>query len=311
MTNFFKIKPYDESLGLSIFADLYQKMSEYLNPETTFQVTEEIITMYLSKDTILARDFLIFENEKGEYIAIAGVSKLPIYKDAWVVIYAVLPEYFNSKLPGELINAVLDLGKNLNTPELLMLTHGDLSVSFDEKLGEIGLKPVNYQWSMRLDNFDLFSTPDIPQGIKIQYVKEMRDHADFIMVINKAFQDSFKFEPFDEDKWTKMLDLVKKDHVVEHCVAYENDKTIGFCDTIINPKQEQIGQIGSLSVLPKYQHRGIGGAILASGIKLLREKGCKVIKLSVDTENEKALGLYKKYGFYVNKNMTQKTYQLI
>ncbi|MFX1431480.1 MAG: GNAT family N-acetyltransferase [Promethearchaeota archaeon] len=311
VSEFFKIKPYDDSLGFSIFADLYQKMSEYVNPETTFQVTEEIVPMFLGKETVLSRDFLLFENNKGENVALAGISNVPIYKDAWVAVYAVLPEYFQSNLPGELIDAVLDLGKKLHAPELLFQTYGEKLASFDEKLEKNGFNPVNFHWSMRLDNFNLFSPSEIPQDIDIQYVKDVKDYSILITIINKAFQDSFKFEPYDETKWKKMQEVLKQDHVIEHCIAYKGNNIIGFCDTIINPKQDQIGQIGSLCVLPEYQHRRIGSAILASGIKLLREKGCKVIKLSVDTENEKALGLYKKFGFYVNNNLTQKTYQII
>ncbi|MCK4478933.1 MAG: GNAT family N-acetyltransferase [Candidatus Lokiarchaeota archaeon] len=51
--------------------------------------------------------------------------------------------------------------------------------------------------------------------------------------------------------------------------------------------------------------------MLAFGIETLRKKGCTIINLSVDTKNEKALGLYKKFGFYTRDNFTQKTYQII
>jgi ribosomal protein S18 acetylase RimI-like enzyme len=66
-----------------------------------------------------------------------------------------------------------------------------------------------------------------------------------------------------------------------------------------------------LSFLPNYKHRRIGSAILASGIELLRKKACKVIQLSVDIESKKALGLYEKFGFYMDNNLIQKTYQII
>lgn len=205
----------------------------------------------------------------------------------------------------------MNLGKELNAPEVLFQTFGELSAPFEKKLESIGFSPVNYTWSMCLDDFDLFSHPGIPQDIAIRNIKEIDDYANFITVINEAFAGSFKFKPVKKMKWKKVQEALKKNHIVEYCVAYEKDKIVGLCDIYLNPKQDQIGLIGDLSVLPRNQHRKIGSALLASGIELLRKKGCKTIKLSVDTENEKALGLYKKFGFYVQNNLTQKTYQII
>ncbi|MCK4381498.1 MAG: GNAT family N-acetyltransferase [Candidatus Lokiarchaeota archaeon] len=309
--NFIQIKPYDESLGLSILVDLYNQMSKYLNPETTIELTEELARVVLGKEIDLSQDFLIFESQQGEIIAFAGVSKVPIYKDAWVVIYGVLPDYFKSELPGKLIDTVLELGKKRNAPELLFQTFGELSAPFDKKLENLGFRPVNYNWSMRLDDFDLFSNPGIPEGIKIRTQKEIDDYASFIAVLNEAFQGSFKFAAITEKKWQEIQEALKRDHIVDYCIAYEKDKIVGFCDAYFNPKQDRIGLIGDLSVVPSYQHHKIGSAVLAFGIETLRKKGCTIINLSVDTKNEKALGLYKKFGFYTRDNFTQKTYQII
>lgn len=79
--NFFKIKPYDEPLGLSIIVDFYNQMAKYLNPETTLQINEELARVILGKEIVLSRDYLIFENKQGEIIAFAGVSNVPVYKD--------------------------------------------------------------------------------------------------------------------------------------------------------------------------------------------------------------------------------------
>jgi len=309
--NSFKIKKYDESLGFSILVDLYNQMAKYFNPETTFELTEELVHVLLGKETVFSRDYLIFENKQGEIIAVAGVSKVPVVKDALLTVYGVKPEYIESELPGELIDAILNLGKELNTPELLFQTFGELSAPFDKKLESLGFSPVNYNWSMRLDDFDLFSHPGVPQDITIQNLKEMDDYTNSISVLNEAFASSFKFKPFTKITWKKLLRSFKKTHIVEHCVAYEKNKIVGLCDTYLNPEQDQIGLIANFGVLPSYQHRKIGSAILASGIETLREKGCKKINLSVDTENIQALGLYKKFGFYTRDNLTQKTYQII
>ncbi len=309
--NSFKIKPYDNSLGVSILVDLYNKMKKYLNPESTVLITEEVIHTFLGKETVLSRDFIIFETNQNNIVALAGISRMPFFKDAWLVIYAILPEYFESELPGVLIDAVLNLGKKLNAPGLIFQTFGVLSAPLEEKLESIGINPAFYNWSMHLDNFKLFSKPDIPQDIIIRDLKKIEDYTSFITIINEAFKDSFKFQPFTTATWKMMDDMLKKTFSVEYCIVYENNKLVGGCIIHFNLEKDQIGLISTLCVLPNYQHRKIGTGLLAFGIETLHKRGCKKFELSVETKNERALGLYKKFGFKVKKNMTQKTYQII
>jgi ribosomal protein S18 acetylase RimI-like enzyme len=310
-SNFFKIKPYDESLGYSVLVDLYNQLANYLNPEPTFILTEELARLMLGTDTVLSRDYLTFESKQGEIVAIAGISKIPIFKDALYTVYGVRPEYIDSEIPGVLIDTVLKLKKELNVQELIFQTFGEQSAPFDEKLKNLGFTPVNFNWSMCLDDFDLFSHPGVPPGITLQNVNELDDYTDSLYVINEAFATSFKFKPFTKITWKKLMTELKKNRVVEHCIAYEKEKMIGFLDAYINPEQENKGLIANFGILPAYQHRKIGSALLASGIETLINKGCKLINLSVDTTNEKALGLYKKFGFYIRKNLTQRTYQIM
>jgi len=244
-------------------------------------------------------------------IGFAGILKALLYKDAWMALYGILPKYIKSELPGKVIDAILDLGEKQNPPELLFQTIGDLSAPFDEKLEFLGFKPIHYSWSMYLDDLSLFSHPGIPKGITIQIHKEIDDYSTYVTIINKAFEGSFKFKPIRERKWRKIQAEFKKNHIVEYCIAYENNEIIGLCEAYINPKQENIGLIADLSVPPNYQHRKIGSALLATGIEALLEKGCTTINLRVHAENEKAMGLYKKFGFYPKNNLTEKIYQII
>jgi ribosomal protein S18 acetylase RimI-like enzyme len=308
--NLFNVKPYDDSIGLSLILDLYNEMNKYLNPETTIRITEELARMYLGQETVFSRDYLVFENNQGKIVAFTGLSLTPMVKDAYLTIYAVQPEYFDSELPGKLIDATMDLKKKLNVRKFLFQTIGDLSTPFDKKLESLGYSPVNYTWSMQLDNFNIFSHPGIPEGIIIKNLKEIDDITGIVNVLNEAFADSFMYKPITKVRWKKMTEIIKKNHIIEHCVAFEGNKTVGICDIHLNPEQDQSGLIVNFSILPSHQHRKIGSALLATSIETLRKKGCKTIKLNVDTKNEKALGLYKKFGFYILPNLTQKTYQI-
>ena len=307
----FNIKPYDDSLGVSILIDLYNKMKKYLNPETTALITEEATHAFLGKETVLSRDFLMFENNQGDINAIAGISRAPIIKDVWYAFYAVLPEYFKSNLPGEVIDAILNLGNNLNAPGLLFQTFGVLCAPFDEKLEKLGFNPVNYHWSMHLDDFNSVSQPTIPEGITIKNFKDLEDYTPYIAVFIEAFKDSFMFQPITKSSWKTLENILKQTFTVEYCMAYEDNKMVGGCFIQFNPEQNQIGMISNLCVLPNYQHRKIGSGLLALGIDILQKRGCKTIELSVDTENEKALSLYRRFGFRLNEKLTQKSFQIM
>jgi len=58
-----------------------------------------------------------------------------------------------------------------------------------------------------------------------------------------------------------------------------------------------VGEIGLVGVLPQWRGRGLGRELLRWGVAQLRARGAGRIKLSVEAENELALGLYRRTGF--------------
>lgn len=309
--NLIQIKPWDESISRTVIIDLLNQQYRYLNPKDPIEVNEEMLNLYLGEDTVLSRDALRFENSQNNIIGFAGIVKSPIYKNTRVVGYGILPEYFKTDLPRKLIDNSLTLGKKLKVPELLFSTTGTLSDPFDEKLESLGFKPIQYTWHMRLDDFNLFKLPKKPYTIKLQKQMEINDYYSYANVINQAFQEHFKWENKTEEFYKKINEILQKTNKIEHYVAYENDKLIGSCMGIINPKQDFIGSIGNFGILPSYQHRGIGSTLFAFGVDSLRKQGCKEINLAVEAKNERALGLYKKFGFIIQDNLTEKRYQII
>ncbi len=309
--NFIRIKPWDETVDLSVIIELYNQTAKYLNPKATLLLNEALFNFWVGKNTVLSRDFLIFEDNENKIIAFLGVVKSPMFKDAWSVGYGLVPDYFKSDLPEKIIDAALSLGKKLKVPEVLFETTGSLSLPFDEKLKSMRFTPIHYIWSMLLEDFRLFNIPKTPQSITIRKEKEISDYTSYTIVINKAFQEAFKWEPKTENQFKQIIESLRKTTEIEHCFALENEKLIGTCDIFINPKQDFIGTLANFSILPSYQGRGIGSALFAFGVESLREKGCKEINLTVEANNEKALDLYKKFGFYTQDNLTQKMYQII
>jgi ribosomal protein S18 acetylase RimI-like enzyme len=59
------------------------------------------------------------------------------------------------------------------------------------------------------------------------------------------------------------------------------------------------GKVGMVGRMPGYRGRGLGARLLAEGLRLLAERGAHEVELDVESENERALALYRRFGFEV------------
>lgn len=310
-TKFYSSRKYDDS-QFSTLVKIYNQMARYLDPGA-IEYTEEHASLFFSNMSVLSNYSLVFENKQNEIIGFALIMQFPVDKDTdiWSAIYGIVPKYFKSELPGDLIETVLDLGIKLNIPELYFDTTGELSAPFDNKLEILGFKPIHYYIFMSIDDLDLVSPPDNPPGIIIRNQEEITDYKSVVSVVNEGFKDSFMWRDMKPSTWKRRQQSFKKSHIVEYTIAYDKEEVVGFIKSYFDPNKPNIGLMNTLSVLPNYRRRGIGSSLFANGVEFLRDKGCKTINLMVDAKNEKAARIYENFGFYWKKNSTIKTYKLI
>lgn len=76
---------------------------------------------------------------------------------------------------------------------------------------------------------------------------------------------------------------------------------VAFARIAVGPPEEgelaPVGEIRLVGVLPQWRGRGLGRELLRWGVAQLRVRGAGRIQLSVEAENELALGLYRRTGF--------------
>lgn len=77
-------------------------------------------------------------------------------------------------------------------------------------------------------------------------------------------------------------------------VAEEEDQVVGF---ILSRTWGGAGWLGTFAVLPAYQGRGIGKALIAAGLDYLRKEPHRVIGLETMPDSPYNLGLYLRLGF--------------
>lgn len=295
-----KIRQFNELIDKKRIIEFLIKVYKELNPGMTMNEEQFDAMLKVEGDqTNPSQDCLVVEDDNAEIVGFAGLLK-STKRDYWRLEIALLSEYFKSNLSVKLFESILNLAKKQKGHEIRFTTRKDFFVDspIQQKFKDLGLKPVNYNWDMRLDKMDSLPQSNVPPGIILRKQKELNDLTKYIAVLNDAFSDHFDFRAYEEEEF-KILQLgAWKEKFNEHWLAFEGNKLIGFCSIVINPTQKNIGIIQILGVFHSYHHRGIGSSLLSYGVQSLLKEGCNIIELTVEAKNEKALNLYKKFGFY-------------
>jgi ribosomal-protein-alanine N-acetyltransferase len=77
-------------------------------------------------------------------------------------------------------------------------------------------------------------------------------------------------------------------------VSEEQGRVVGY---VIGWIIEDEFHIGNVAVTTKRQGRGIAKRLLTEGIRIACERGVRLATLEVRSSNERAIGLYERYGF--------------
>ena len=132
---------------------------------------------------------------------------------------------------------------------------------------------------------------------------ERADLPECVKVIRNSFQtvaDEFGFTEENAPRFTAFATTEERLawHMYgEHRLMYldeEDGRICGYYSLRLNG--DGTCELGSLSVLPEYRHRGIGEALLKHSAKTAREQHCSVMKLSIVEENTVLRKWYERNG---------------
>ena len=129
------------------------------------------------------------------------------------------------------------------------------------------------------------------------------DIPDCVRVIRASFQtvaDEFGFTEENAQRFTAFAtteERLIRQMDAEHRLMFldEEDGSIcGYYSLRLGDRDEC--ELGNLSVLPEYRHRGIGGNLLRHAMKTAAEHGCTVMNLSIVEENTVLRKWYERCG---------------
>jgi len=133
---------------------------------------------------------------------------------------------------------------------------------------------------------------------------------DYTALINKARADW----PRNRDLTTKQVESIYYGNPnydeKGHFLAYVEDKLVGECSGIIDPRTATKAGLIDLSILPEYRRRSIGKRLLRKVIEHLRHRGVTEVQADVPAACEGSREFYEKQGFTIGGKTLELTYNL-
>lgn len=127
----------------------------------------------------------------------------------------------------------------------------------------------------------------------VNYIKKVSDETNFMI------SDSTERE-LDVKKEEEFLQNIQKSIITKMFLYEINKKIVGICNLRgINKSRIKHRVNLGISVLKEYWGNGIAKKLINYAINYCRENSIKKIELTVRTDNERALKLYKSFGFFI------------
>jgi mycothiol synthase len=170
-------------------------------------------------------------------------------------------------------------------------------------LSEQGYAPVRWFFEMLRPTLDNVDVPPLPEGLEIRPVGDRREEWHELFEADvEAFRDHWGGFAADEAAFEEWISDPNFDPSL-YVVAWDGGQIAGAVENGIYAADNQRfgrqrGWLDSVFVRRPWRRRGLGAALVARSLIVLRDRGMSEAMLGVDSDNPSgALGLYKRAGF--------------
>jgi mycothiol synthase len=168
----------------------------------------------------------------------------------------------------------------------------------------LGLRPVRTLLVLGRSLSGELPPVDLPDGVAIRSFRPGQDEAAWLGVNARAFashpeQGSMTRADLDErmaEPWFEPSGLLLAVRAGTDDPVAAEDTVLGFHWTKREPGS-RTGEVYVIGVDPDAGVRGLGTPLLGAGLRHLRDGGATEVDLYVEADNERALSLYRRYGF--------------
>jgi ribosomal protein S18 acetylase RimI-like enzyme len=123
---------------------------------------------------------------------------------------------------------------------------------------------------------------------------------DFLAVMDSYAADPMEGEPLTDSVRRDLIPELRKHPAFYAFLAYADGRAIGFSLCFLGFSSfaaRPLLNVHDIGVLPEYRGRGVGLRILQAIEAKARALGCCKLTLEVREDNDRARGLYRKFGF--------------
>jgi mycothiol synthase len=169
----------------------------------------------------------------------------------------------------------------------------------------LGMQPARNFLYMELHGLDELAQPTLPAGITVRHYIVGQDEVAFAAAYTDAFADH----------WGSIPHTQENERQRQNAPGFCQDNTLlamdaqgtmaGFCVVLFETPNREPPMIDDLGVRPRYQGRGLGRAMLLTGLHHIRNSGIDSASIAVDEDNvHQAHRLYESIGFVTKARTT-------
>jgi len=214
--------------------------------------------------------------------------------DCWVH-----PEHRRRGLAAKLLGCAAHHARELGAGAAHVNVAND-NIAARSVLSRSGFKCVRRFLELKLDMAKV-SQQDAARAAQMCRHLRRGEEDKLTRIQNRSFAGSWGYNPNTVETITYRANLgtCSPEDVI---LASEGDRVTGYCWTETTAEwgaagSERKGRIYMIGVDPDYRGRGVGKRVLLASLAYLKGKNLLVTELTVDSDNESALALYRSIGF--------------
>lgn len=242
------------------------------------------------------RDAAVWENEHGDIIGFAMLSKRRMDSTAYVLERIIHPKENRAEISGTLLQWSDQRLKEIAHEQKTTLTLGAIPFEQDTphdiallETSGFALVPENYNVYMGRGLDTPIDTPDLPSGFEI---------VPLIVSDLEEYRALYGFTAVPLEHQKEQIHHPQYQHFV---VKNPAGKLVAYLECSFNRQEwlgssEKMGWIDYLETHPDYHGKGLGLALLLTGLQHLRAHSATDVLLVTTHDNTAAQNLYRKGG---------------